>query len=319
MPLRESEVIHFIQTRFPGGRDLMDDCGALPFFPGSGHCLVTTDLMEEGQHFRREWHPPAMLARKLLRVNLSDLDASGARPLGYTLTLAFDQDLPGAWLEAFLEALGEASHEHGIPVLGGDTVGRPRGLGLGMTAFGIAKRWLQRNGVQPGQSLWVDQPLGASLRGLRKLQAGERWNPQAPDADLLAHLEPRPNLGLGPLLAACSEITAAIDVSDGLSKDLRMLAEASEVSIVLEPGLPLEWIQGGEDYARCFATTLSQEALEAKFNRSFHRVGTALPRRDAPLLVPSGQDLVPLEDLSFNHFASQGAEAPDVRTEPAKS
>jgi thiamine-monophosphate kinase len=302
MKLSEAQILARIREIFPGGGALLDDCGSLPLPEPGSRLLVTTDLMEDGQHFSRQWHPPAMLGRKLLMVNLSDLDASGARPLGFTLTLAIGRDLDAGWLNAFLEGLAEAAHRWKVPVIGGDTVGRTSGLGLGITAFGAAKRWLQRGGLRPGDRLYVDQPLGASLRGLRKLQAGQRWDPAAPDPDLQAHLDPSPRLGLGLLLAEWPEVHACIDLSDGLSKDLRMLAQASEVSILLDSGLQREEIAGGEDYARCFGSSLPQEILETRLGVPLRRVGEVIPAGDSPLLIYDGTTPCPLSDLSYDHF-----------------
>jgi len=242
------------------------------------------------------------LARKLLMVNLSDLDASGAVPLGFTLTLALGKDLDPSWLEAFLVGLAGVARAWGVPVLGGDTVGRATGLGLGITAFGAARRWLQRNGMRPGDGVYVDQVLGASLRGLRKLQAGARWDVSVPDADLAAHLDPRPNLGLGVRLAAMPEVHACIDLSDGLSKDLRMLAQASSLSVLLDPGLGAEEIAGGEDYARCFASSLSQPELESRLELPLRRVGEAVPASESPLLIYDGVLRRPFPDQSYDHF-----------------
>lgn len=302
MKLSESQILARIRDLFPGGEALFDDCGCIPD-PGSARqLLVTTDLMEEGQHFRLAWHPPEMLGRKLLMVNLSDLDASGAVPLGFTLTLALGRDLDPDWLDAFLRGLAGAARELAVPVIGGDTVGRAAGLGLGLTAFGAAQRWLRRDGLHVGDRLFVDQPLGASLRGLRKLEAGERWNPSSPDADLAAHLDPRPHLGLGVRLAAMPEVHACIDLSDGLSKDLRMLAEASSLSVVLDRGLGVEEIAGGEDYARCFASSLAQDALEARLGLSLQSVGEVVPRGESSLLIYDGVSLRAFPDQSFNHF-----------------
>jgi len=300
--LSESHILARIRELFLGGETLFDDCGCIPE-PGPGQrLLVTTDLMEEGQHFRQAWHPPEMLGRKLLMVNLSDLDASGAVPLGFTLTLALGRDLDSLWLQAFLAGLAGAARERGIPVIGGDTVGRSAGLGLGITAFGAASRWLKRDGLRVGDRLFVDQPLGRSLRGLHKLQAGQRWDAAAPDAELAAHLDPRPNLGLGVRLAAMAEVHACIDLSDGLSKDLRMLAEASALSIVLESGLEPEEIAGGEDYARCFASSLAQGELEKRLGMSIRCVGEAVARGESPLLIYDEDALLPLPDQSYDHF-----------------
>ena len=303
MTLTEAEIIQRIRATFPGGEALTDDCGAVPLLPPGHSLLVTTDLLESEQHFRLDWHPPAMLGRKLLVVNLSDLDASGALPLGFTLTLALGPGVASGWLEAFLDGLAGAAREFGIPVIGGDTVGRPSGLGLGITAFGAARRWLTRSGLQPGDGIFVDQPLGRSLKGLRKLQAGRRWDPQLPDADLLAHLNPSPNLGLGPRLANLPEVHACMDLSDGLSKDLRMLAEASRCSVVLSPGMEADEISGGEDFARCFASSLSRADLEARFGLPLFEVGRAVSGGEAPVLIYDEAVLRPLPDLSFDHFA----------------
>jgi thiamine-monophosphate kinase len=303
MPLMESGILARIRDLLPGGGDLTDDCGALPSTPQGQTLLVTTDLMESDQHFRLEWHPPELLARKLLAVNLSDLDASGARPFGYTLTLALGPELDIPWLEAFLAGLATASREAGVRVLGGDTVGRPAGLGLGLTAFGFAPRWLRRDGLQPGDQVFVDQRPGASLRGLCKLQTGQRWDKVNPDPDLAAHLAPRPNLGLGLLLGAIPEVHACLDLSDGLSRDLRNLAEASGLSIVVDQGLDEDALRGGEDYARCFGSSLSQTELEARLGLALIPVGRAVPRGPAPLLVYDGETPRALPDLGFDHFA----------------
>lgn len=297
--LSELEILAFIRARFPGGEALTDDCGALPAAPAGRTLLATTDLMEEDIHFRRDWHPPALLARKLLAVNLSDLDASGAAPAGFTLTLALPRDLDRAWLEAFLGALAEAARAAGVPVLGGDTVGRTGGLGLGMTAFGIATRWLKRDGLRAGDMLFVDQPLGASLRGFRKLKAGSR---DLADPDISAHLDPRPNLGLGLKLADIAEVHACMDLSDGLSRDLRSMALASGLSIAVDAGLGEDAIRGGEDYARCFGSNLPQAELEARLGLPLIAVGRAISKEEAPLFLYDGISRLPLDDLSFDHF-----------------
>jgi thiamine-monophosphate kinase len=300
--LSELDIIRRIRERFPGGPLLVDDCGLVPA-PAGRQVLVTTDLMESGQHFRLDWHPPGLLGRKLLMVNLSDLDASGATATGFTLTLALGRDLDPRWLDAFLEGLAGAAEQAGVPVIGGDTVGRAEGLGLGVTAFGTVDRWLKREAMAAGDRLFVDQPLGASLRGLRKLQAGARLDPAAPDPDLLAHLDPRPNLGLGPRLAAIPQVHACIDISDGLSRDLRNLAEAAGLSVILDPALDPDSLEGGEDYARCFSSALPREALQRMLGMPLIPVGLAVERAPAPLLHYDGGRLEPFPDRGFDHFA----------------
>jgi thiamine-monophosphate kinase len=303
MRLQESGILARLRELLPGGGGLFDDCGVLPPTPAGHSLLVTTDLMEAGQHFRLDWHPPELLARKLLAVNLSDLDASGARPFGYTLNLALGPEIEATWLETFLASLGQASRVAQVQVLGGDTVGRPSGLGLGLTAFGFAARWLRRDGLRIGDQLFVDRRPGASLRGLRKLQAGQRWDPSQPDADLEAHLDPKPALGLGLKLAAIPEVHACLDLSDGLSRDLINLAEASRLSILVEPALDEDTLRSGEDYVRCFGSSLSQQQLEQHLGQPLIPVGRAVDRGPGPLLVYDGNAPRALPDLGFDHFA----------------
>ncbi len=302
MASRELDILTRIQALLPGGEALIDDCGAIPAAPPGEVLLVTTDLMEEGIHFRTEWHPPELLGSKLLKVNLSDLDASGARFLGFTLTLALPPELEMLWLEAFLKGLAEAAREFNIPVLGGDTVGRSKGIGLGLTAFGSARRWLRRDGISKGDHLFVDQSLGRSLSGLRKLERGLRWEPSHPDPDIRCHLAPSPNLGLGPRLAGMPEIHGCIDLSDGLSKDLRMLADASGVTMKLQPGLTADELFGGEDYARCFASSVKKEDLESRLGIPLQTVAEAVDQGESPVLVYAGDSWIPLDDHSFDHF-----------------
>lgn len=311
MHLSENAIIGRIRELFPGGGALTDDCGLIPAPPPGRMLLVSTDLMEDGQHFNRAWHPPALLGRKLLMVNLSDLDASGATPMGFTLTLALGRDLRATWVEAFLEGLAGAARETGVPVLGGDTVGRAEGLGLGLTVFGSARRWLRRDTLETGDRLFVDQPLGASLRGLHKLRAGQ--DPLKPDPDVSAHLDPRPRLGLGPRLADFTEVHACMDISDGLSRDLRTLALASRKSILLDPELDADSIIGGEDYARCFASSLPRAELEGRLGIPLVPVGSVQDEGVAPLLHYDGGSLAPYPDRSFDHFAlEQGPDDPDA-------
>lgn len=302
MASRELDILTRIRALLPGGEALIDDCGAIPSAPSGEVLLVTTDLMEEGIHFRAEWHPPELLGQKLLNVNLSDLDASGATFLGFTLTLALPPDLEMAWLESFLRGLADAAREANIPVLGGDTVGRSKGIGLGITAFGSAKRWLRRDGVIQGDHIYVDQPLGRSLKGLRKLRGGGQWNPSNPDPDIAWHLDPKPILGLGPRLGKIREIHACLDLSDGLSRDLRMLAKASGVTLKLQSGLTDDEIFGGEDYARCFASSLEKEELESRLGIPFVTVAEAVEQGESPLIVYDGASWIPLDDRSFDHF-----------------
>lgn len=308
VPHDEAALLARLRQVLPGGEALTDDCGAVPPTPAGATLLATTDLMQEGVHFRRDWHPPGLLGRKLLAVNLSDLDASGAAPLGYTLTLALPADLDSGWVEAFLEGLAEGSRRWRVPVLGGDTVGSRAGISLGMTAFGAAARWLTRSGLEPGDTLYVDALLGRSAAGQRKLAQGLRWD--GLDADLRAHLDPEPNLGLGPRLAALPAVHACLDLSDGLAEDLPRLAQASGVSLRLAAAIQGTGLDGadgaallsaGEDYARCFGAGMAQAELEDALGTKLYPVATVEARGPAPVIHYDGS---PLRARGFDHFAA---------------
>jgi thiamine-monophosphate kinase len=218
------------------------------------------------------------------------------------LTLAVGRDIEPAVLMQILEGLAEAATEYRVPIIGGDTVGREAGLGLGATVFGAAVRRLHRNGALVGDFVYVDAMPGASHRGLCKLLSGKHWDPASPDADILAHLSPEPEIGLGVRLAEIPQVHACIDLSDGLSKDLRMLAEASGVSIIVETALSEDSLYGGEDYSRCFAAGLGAESLREAAGREFHLVARVVRKADAPLLHFSSGGLRPVEDRSFDHM-----------------
>ncbi len=301
MGLKELDILARIRARMPGGSALSDDCGALPAPAPGETLLVTTDTLEEGTHFLRAWHPPRLLGRKLVNVNLSDLDASGARPLGCTLSLALPPDLEEGWLQELIEGIAEACEAARIPVVGGDTVGRPQGIGLSLTAFGAARRWLRRDGLQPGDRIFVDQPLGSSLRGLEKLKRSAA--PDLSDPDVLAHLDPAPNLGLGLKLAELPEIHACMDISDGLSRDLRNFADASWLTIRVTRACSAEELRGGEDFARCFGSALDQASLEARLGVPLIELGEAVTRGSEPVVLYDGRSDQPLPDLGFDHFA----------------
>ncbi len=303
----ETAILARVRALLPGGESLTDDCGALPGAPPGSRLLATTDLMEEGVHFRRDWHPPELLGRKLLAVNLSDLDASGAAPLGFLLTLALPADTGMDWIDAFLRGLAGAARQWNVPVVGGDTVGSRRGISLGLTAFGAARRWLDRAGLVPGDTLYVDAPLGRSAAGQRKLESGLRWDGR--DPDLRAHLDPAPNLGLGVRLAALPAVHACMDLSDGLAADLPRMAEASGVTLRLPrslQGSDLDTAEGaallaaGEDYARCFGASAPQAELEAALGIALQPVASVAPRGTAPVIHYDGS---PLRVRGFDHFA----------------
>ena len=217
----------------PGAFGLTDD--AAVFAPSPGHELVLkTDAIVEGVHFFRD-DPPAAIAQKALRVNLSDLAAKGAVPAGYLMALLLPDWPDMAWLEAFARGLAEDQARFGLSLMGGDTSATPGPLAIAISAFGIVPKgaMIRRAGARPGDVVFVSGSIGDAGAGLALLK-GEGGDLAATDrAMLIARYRiPLPNLALGLSLRGIA--TAALDVSDGLIADLGHVAAASGVRILVD-------------------------------------------------------------------------------------
>src|SRR6478672_7971920 len=158
-------------TTDPGAFDLDDDPGALKM-PG-GDIVVTSDAIVEGVHYLPD-DPPDTVARKALRVNLSDLAAKGATPAGFVLTLAL-RAADDSWLKPFAQALGQDAVLFNCPLLGGDTVATPGPLMISITAFGRvpAGKMVHRSGAKPGDRVVVTGTIGDAALGLAVLKGGK--------------------------------------------------------------------------------------------------------------------------------------------------
>ena len=221
----------------PGAFGLTDDAAIIA--PREGHDLVvTTDMIAAGIDFFAG-DPPGAIAKKSLRVNLSDLAAKGAQPFAYLLTLSLPRADP-AWLGEFARGLREDQEAFGCGLLGGDMSAAPGPLSVSITAFGHVPsgRMILRSGAVPGDGVFVTGTIGDSGGGLALLK-----NQAVPASDetrarLIARYRiPEPRVTFAPALRAAS---AAIDVSDGLLADLGHIAQASGVRMEIEAGrIPL--------------------------------------------------------------------------------
>ncbi len=315
-----------------GGFGLRDDAAIAT--PPPGHDLVVTkDMLVAGVHFFAD-DPPDAIARKALRVNLSDLAAKGAEPSGILLGLGLPQDWTESWLAGFVAGLAEDCRRFACPVLGGDTVAmpstdRPGPLTLSITAFGTVPSggMVPRTGARAGDRIYVSGTIGDAVLGLFI-----RWDrPQdrawiaaiAPDhreALLVRHLRPEPRLALREALRAHAR--CAMDVSDGflgdLAKMLRLeglgaalaaaqvpLSSAARAAIALEPGLLGKGLTGGDDYEVICCVPPDQatgfEAAAACTDVIVTAVGGAEAGRD--ITLHNGDEREPnLELGSFSHF-----------------
>jgi len=248
---------------FPGALNLTDDAAVLSVPPGQ-ELVLTTDAIVAGVHFLPS-DAPGDVARKALRVNLSDLAAKGAKPLAYTLTLAVGREVGDAWVEAFAAGLAADQAEYGIALAGGDSVSTDGPVWASITAFGLvdAGRMVRRGGARPGDAVLVTGTIGDAALGLMVEQGALTVD----DADRSVLVDryrlPRPRTHLASAIGAHAH--AAIDISDGLAADFGHLCRASQVvgrievsriplspaarrAVEAEPGRIAQVLGGGDDY-----------------------------------------------------------------------
>jgi len=216
-----------------GALELTDDAALLECPPGY-RLVITVDQLVEGVHFLAD-DPPELVAKKLLRRNLSDLAAMGATPRHYLLTTALPQSCGDAWVRRFALGLAEDQHRFAVALLGGDSTSTPGPVALTLTAIGqiAAGREIRRAGARPGDRVWVSGTIGDAFLGLNILRG---FYPElAPEhrAALIARFQlPDPRVELGPRLAGIAH--ALIDVSDGVVADLGHICEVSGVGATIE-------------------------------------------------------------------------------------
>ncbi len=266
----------FAPLAAPGALGLADDV-ALVDGPAGEDYVLTADAIVEGVHFRSE-DPPRQVGQKLLRVNLSDLAAKGAAPVGYLLTTALPLSRDELWLEAFAAGLAADQAHYGIALLGGDSVATTGPVSLSLTALGRVPhgRAVLRRGARPGDRVYVSGTLGDAALGLAAFR-GELGALDAGSREFLIdrYRLPQPRLTLGRALIGTAH--AMMDVSDGLVADLRHICAASAVAAVIEAArLPLSpaaqaaigaepsrikaALGGGDDYELLFTAPLAAEA-----------------------------------------------------------
>lgn len=300
----ESDLIHALRAlaRDPAARGLADDAAVLDW--GGKRLVLTHDMLVESVHFLPD-DPPETVAWKLVAVNLSDLAAKGARPVGALMGYSLRSD--PAWDAAFVRGLDVALNHFGVPLLGGDTVSSPTRM-LGLTMLGEASGSVpDRRGANVGDTLFVTGTIGDAALGLSLLRAGH----DAPDELIRTYRMPQPQLEAGAIISVFSP--AMMDVSDGLLIDASRMADASAVALRIDlDAVPLSAafaelagtdrsarlaaVTGGDDYQLLFVSGRPLPALPCPVTR----IGRVVRGSGVHLADADGD--VPLPDrLGWEH------------------
>lgn len=308
--MSENDLVARLQRMFPR----IGDDGAV-----IGNEIITTDMLLEDIDFTRVI-PVRFVARRSLAANLSDLAAMGARPSHAVVALAVREE---ADVEPFMSAIAEAASQYKIEIVGGD-LSRAGKMIISIAAVGYTDRPLLRGGAKPGDRIYVSRPLGGSAAGLTLVK---RWSSIEPPADLpyaqrefaqsaiRRHIDPEPEVTLGMALAAMKEVTACIDISDGLSTDLHHLCDASHAGAEIErERIPVfadlgrnaaafginardTVLNGGEEYALLFTSSLRESEISTRVKRPVYAIGRILAEPSVQL------DGEPLAAEGWDHFA----------------
>ncbi len=300
---RELEVIRRIQesakTRNPGVRvGIGDDCAVLKPIPGH-ELVVTTDFCLEGRHFRRDWHSPESAGHRCLARGLSDVAAMGARPLAAFLSLALPKGFDEQWFAGFIRGFEALGQEFGVELAGGDTSEAGGDMVIAdVVVIGTIERMksLRRMGARVGDGIFVTGTLGGSAAELSAMREGRPWpferRPQS---------FPKPRVTAAMALSKREIAASCMDLSDGLSTDLRHLCEASQVRAAIQPeALPLgegatieQALNGGEDYELLFTARHGVKVPKQIAGVTLSRIGTVVDGEGPLVAVLGGEELEP--------------------------
>lgn len=332
MKLKDIGEFGFIRRIAPLGvirsegviKGIGDDCAVIDL-GAPDYLLVTTDLMIERVHFMKDWAGPETIGAKALAVNLSDIAACGGVPRDAFVSIAIPHDVELEWLDGFYRGMTAYARQYGVNVMGGDTTGSKTDIVINIAVTGIVPRdqVLFRHTVAPGNVVVLTGPTGESAAGCEILLTGADLPPDVTEPLIRSHLEPRPHVKEGRMLAQSGACTAAIDVSDGVSSDLGHLCEDSGVgAIIYEDRLPvgtelmraatatgkdpLKWIlHGGEDYVLLAAIRADRldKLIETARDAGcvFHPIGEFVAHKEMVLRTKDGRDAT-LTSSGWDHF-----------------
>jgi thiamine-monophosphate kinase len=314
---------YFAPLAGPGGLGLTDDAALVDCRAGC-RLVMTADAIVAGVHFLPD-DPPDLVAKKLLRVNLSDLAAMGAKPLSYLLTTALPAALGASWVAEFARGLGEDQRLYGVSLLGGDSVSTPGPPVLSLTAIGEVAIGgeIRRSGACAGDQVWVSGTIGDAFLGLKVLRGDDGLlglGLSFAEALAARYRLPEPRTELGPRLVGLA--SAMIDVSDGLVADLGHICETSHVAAMIEQkklpfseaalivlcegwAHPAALATGGDDYELLFTAAPAAAAAVRAAGKEAGVVVTPIGRIElgsgVRLLDAAGGEIA-LEAAGYRHF-----------------
>jgi len=291
---------------------------------------VTTDLLVEGVHFNLGTASPEAVGYRAAMANLSDLAAMGATPRYLLTSIAIPRRCSAAHVDQLYGGLMKACRPHRVSLIGGDTSASRGGLFLSLTLIGTTRRRqaLLRSGARIGDALYVTGTLGDSLAGLQILTRQSSTRVAKPHQRFLIHrhLRPTARVSEGQWLNRARRASAAIDLSDGLSGDVRHLCEESRVGADIElDAIPISpscrayakssrqdptqlALSGGEDYELLFTVSAQhQPAVEHQAKKAGYRItriGVIRPRRSGLRIQSQAGEWRPLPLTSYEHFCS---------------
>jgi thiamine-monophosphate kinase len=305
----------------PGALGLTDDAAFIAPPPGCD-LVLKADAIVGGVHFFAD-DPPRQLARKALRVNLSDLAAKGAKPLGFLLSLILPAEVSESWLSSFAAGLQADAEAYGCPLFGGDTDRTPGPLTISVSMFGAvpAGTMVRRAGAQPGDRVMVTGTIGDAALGVQ-VRRGAPWKLtlEAREHLLSRYLLPQPRNALAEALRA--HASAAMDISDGLAGDLTKLCAASGVAakinvpdvplsaaanaaLAADPALIETVLTGGDDYEILCTVPRDRvdsfQAAAAALDVPLADIGTVSAGEGARFLDGNGRPMT-FTRLSYSHF-----------------
>jgi thiamine-monophosphate kinase len=294
----EFGLLHELTKRFDQGPQVYvgpgDDAAVLR--TPKGHVVVSTDLLVEGRHFRREWASAADIGRRAAAQNLSDINAMGGRATALTVGLALPRDLPAQWLLDLADGIAEEAAHVGASIVGGDLTAGSEVV-IAVTVLGeCAVAPVLRSGARAGDVLAIAGRQGWAAAGLAVLGRGFR----SPRVLVEAHQRPQPPYEAGPL-AAAGGATSMIDVSDGLVADVGHLADDSGVAIDIDSGAfelddplravgaalgvdPMQFVLGGGEDHPIVATFPAGTGLP----EGFREIGRVSDRTNGPGVTVDG-------------------------------